>query len=107
MAGVKRAGKMSERSNLMLSKGRGREGEERAVEEIKSRIRGWSVGEKKEMGIGVVTEVSVDGSVVAERSSVGSEDGILGASGLERKKSTKDMGGISKTVVYDVKYESS
>jgi hypothetical protein len=60
--------------------------EERAVEEIRSRIRGWSVGERKEMGMGVV-----------------SEEGILG--GLVRKKSTKDMGGISKTVVFDVKYE--
>ena len=79
--------------------------EERAAEEIRSRIRGWSVSERKEMGMGFVSEVSAEGSVVAERSSVGSEEGILG--GLERKKSMKEMGGISKTVVYDVKYESS
>lgn len=75
--------------------------EERAVEEIRSRIRGWSVDEGKKMGFGVVSEVSVDGRSEGERGSVGSEEGILG-----RKKSTKDMGGISKTVVYDVKYES-
>ncbi|KAE9364497.1 hypothetical protein N431DRAFT_550006 [Stipitochalara longipes BDJ] len=89
--------------------GGAREGEqERAAEEIRGRIRGWSVSEKKEMGMGVVSEVSVDGSAIAERSSVGSEDGILGgfSFGLERKKSTKEMGGISKTVAYDVKYES-
>jgi hypothetical protein len=81
-----------------------REGEEeRAVKEIRSRIRGWSVSEKKEMGMGVVSEVHA--VEMPDRSSVGSEEGILGS--LERKKSTKDMGGISKTVVYDVKYESS
>jgi len=80
--------------------------EERAVKEIRSRIRGWSVSEKREMGMGVVSEISADGSVGAERSSVGSEDCILGGLGLERQKSTKEMGGISKTVVYDVKYES-
>ena len=80
--------------------------DERVAEEIRSRIRGWSVNEKKEMGMGVVSEVSVDGSVIAERSSVGSEDGILTTFGLERKKSTKEMGGISKTVIFDVKYES-
>jgi hypothetical protein len=77
--------------------------EERAVEEIRSRIRGWSVGERKDMGMGVVSEVSTEGIVVAERNSVGSEEEIL--DGLVRKKSTKDMGGISKTVVFDVKYE--
>jgi hypothetical protein len=77
--------------------------EERAVEEIRSRIRGWSVEEGKKMGFGVVSSVSVDGRSDGERESVGSEEGIQG--GLVRKKSTKDMGGINKTVVYDVKYE--
>ena len=79
--------------------------EERAVEEIRGRIRGWSVSERKEMGMGVVSEVSV--VETPERSSVGSEEGILNGLGLERKKSAKEMGGISKTVVIDVKYEIS
>jgi hypothetical protein len=79
--------------------------EERAEGEIKSRNRGWSMSERKEKRMGVVNEVSAERRVVAERNSVWSEEGILG--GLVRKKSTKDMGGISKTVVYDVKYESS
>jgi hypothetical protein len=75
--------------------------EERAVEEIRSRIRGWSVSERNEIGIGVVSEVYF--AETPEGNSVGCGKGILG--GLERKKSTKGMGGIRKTVVYDVKYE--
>ena len=75
--------------------------EERAVEEIRSRIRGWSVSERNEIGIGVVSEVCF--AETPEMNSVGCREGILG--GLERKKRTKGMGGISKTVVYDVKYE--
>jgi hypothetical protein len=79
--------------------------EERVAEEIKSRIRGWSVGERKEIGMGSVSEVYAEGSVVAEWIGVGSGEGILG--GLEGKKSMEEMGGIKKTVVYDVRYESS
>jgi hypothetical protein len=91
---------------INASENRKSEGEEeRVVEEIRSRIRGWSVTERKEMGMGVVSEVSVTDAT--ERSSMGSEDGILSGLDLERKWSTKELGGISKTVVYDVKYESS
>jgi hypothetical protein len=68
--------------------------EERAVEDIRSRIHGWSVSERNEMGIGVVSEACF--AETPERNSVGCGEGILG--GLERK-STKGMGGISKTVV--------
>lgn len=77
--------------------------EERAVEEIRSRIREWSVSERRELGMSVFSEASV--AETLERNSFGSDSEILG--GLTRKKSTKDMGGISKTVVYDVKYENS
>ncbi len=77
--------------------------EERAAEEIRSRIRGWSVGESRKMG--TVSEVSVEvQSVCAGRGSVGSESEIL--AGLGRTKSLREMGGVVKTVVYDVTYEN-
>ena len=77
--------------------------EEGAAEEIKSRIRGWSMGESRKLG--VVSEVSVEERIViVERSSVGSETKMLAE--LGRKKSTKEMGGVTKTVAYDVTYES-
>jgi hypothetical protein len=64
-----------------FGKGEGGIDEERAVEEIRSRIRGWSVNEKKEIRMGVVSEVRVDGGATVKRSSVGSEEGILGGFG--------------------------
>ena len=77
--------------------------EEGAAEEIKSQIRGWSMGESRKLG--VVSEVSVEERIViVERSSVGSETEMLAE--LGRKKSTKEMGGVTKTVAYDVTYES-
>lgn len=50
--------------------------EERAVEEIRSRIRGWSVSERNEIGIGVVSEVCF--AETPEGNSVGCGKGILG-----------------------------
>jgi hypothetical protein len=77
--------------------------EDKAAEEIRSRIRGWSGSGSRTMG--VVSEVSVEErSVIVERSSVGSETEML--SELGRAKSTKEMGGVTKTIVYDVTYES-
>jgi hypothetical protein len=76
----------------------------RAAGKIRSQIRGWSAGDRKKVGMGVVREVSAEESVVAGEVVCGVMRGFKGPG---EEKSMEEIGGIKKTVAYDIMYERS